>query len=425
VSDVTGFASSGCGAASIRDAGRRRELCSHGRIVTQVGSSASPAEWAARAARTPSPERATPSRITVAIVAPSLEILGGQAVQAARLLEAWRDDPDVEARLVPINPRGRGLAGLAQRARYLRTVATQALYWPSLVRELRHADVVHVFSASYTSFVLAPWPAVQVAQLLGKPVLMNYRSGEAPDHLARSPLARRTLRAVDVNVVPSRFLRDVFARFAIDATVIPNVVDTGRFAFRRRAPLCPRVLSTRNLEPLYNVECTLRAFRLVQDRHPDATLALVGAGSDEPRLRQLAAELRLSGVTFAGRVPQHEVARWYAEADLYVQTPDIDNMPSSILEAWSSGLPVVSTEAGGVPAMVTNERDGLLVPLGDHQSVASAIERVLADAALAGRLVDNGRENADALTWTRLRERWLEVYRRLRARGAAVVVATT
>jgi glycosyltransferase involved in cell wall biosynthesis len=361
--------------------------------------------------------------LSVAIVAPSLDILGGQAVQADRLLAAWRDDPDVEARLVPINPRGRGIAGLAQRTRYVRTAVTQALYWPSLLRELRRADVVHVFSASYTSFLLAPWPAVQVAQLLGKPVLMNYRSGEAPDHLARSPLARRTLRAVDVNVVPSRFLRDVFAGFAIDAIVIPNVVDTARFAFRHRAPLRPRLLSTRNLEPLYNVACTLRAFRLVQDRHPDATLALVGAGSDEPRLRQLAEDLRLRGVTFAGRVPQHDVARWYAEADVYVQTPDIDNMPSSILEAWSSGLPVVSTEAGGVPAMVTGERDGLLAPLGDHEAVATAIERVLGDPALAGRLIENGRDNADALTWDRLRERWLQVYRSLAARGSAAVVA--
>jgi glycosyltransferase involved in cell wall biosynthesis len=324
---------------------------------------------------------------------------------------------------VPIDPRGGAWLGRAQRLKYVRTAVTQALYWPLLARELRHADVVHVFSASYTSFLLAPWPAVQVAQLLGKPVLLNYRSGGGPDHLARSPLARRTLRAVDQNVVPSRFLRDTFARFAIDATVIPNVVDTGRFAFRRRVPLRPHLVSTRNLEPLYNVACTLRAFRLVQDRHPDATLALVGAGSEEPRLRRLADELRLRGVTFAGRVPQDEIARWYAGADVYVQTPDIDNMPSSILEAWSSGLPVVATEAGGVPAMVTRERDALLAPVGDHEAVASAIARLLSDPVLAGRLAEAGRRNSEALTWDRLRECWLDVYRSLADRSRAVVPA--
>src|SRR3954465_6209709 len=184
------------------------------------------------------------SRLNVAIVAPSMGILGGQAVQASRLLRAWRDDPDVHAWLVPINPiPPRPLAWMV-RVKYLRTLATQLFYWPSLLRELRHADVVHVFSASYFSFLLAPLPAVLIARLLGKPVVMNYRSGEAPDHLRRSWIARATLRAVERNAVPSRFLHDVFASFGIRAQVIPNIVDVERFRFRRRETLRPRVLST-------------------------------------------------------------------------------------------------------------------------------------------------------------------------------------
>jgi len=83
-------------------------------------------------------------RIRVAIVAPSLGILGGQAVQAERLLRAWRADSEIEAWLVPINP---SLPGAIARIKYLRTIATQLVYWPLLFRELRHADVVHVFSA--------------------------------------------------------------------------------------------------------------------------------------------------------------------------------------------------------------------------------------------------------------------------------------
>jgi glycosyltransferase involved in cell wall biosynthesis len=186
--------------------------------------------------------------------------------------------------------------------------------------------------------------------------------------------------------------------------------------------LRPRLLSTRNLEPLYNVACTLRAFRLVQDRHPGATLTLVGAGSEESRLRQLAADLRLDGVTFAGRVAQPDMARWYDDADIYVQTPDIDNMPSSILEAWSSGLPVVSAAAGGVPAMASDGRDALLTPVGDHEAVARAIDRLLTDADLATRITERGRDNTRALTWDRLRERWLDAYRALAARPDAALV---
>src|SRR4051794_21274352 len=199
-------------------------------------------------------------RINVAIVAPSVGILGGQAIQAARLLSAWAGDPDVNAWLVPINPVPPGPFRRATEIKYLRTVATQLTYWPLLVKELRHADVVHVFSASYFSFLLAPLPAVVVARLLGKPVVMNYRSGEAPDHLKRSAVARATLRAVDQNAVPSRFLHDVFAAFGIGSEIIPNIVDVERFRFRRRERLRPRLLSTRNFETLYNLPCTLRAF---------------------------------------------------------------------------------------------------------------------------------------------------------------------
>jgi glycosyltransferase involved in cell wall biosynthesis len=288
------------------------------------------------------------------------------------------------------------------------------------VRELRTADVVHVFSASYFSFLLAPLPAVLVARLLGKPVVLNYRSGEAPDHLRRSAIARATLRAVDRNVVPSRFLKDVFATFGIDADIVPNIVDLDRFRFRRRDALQPRLVSTRNFEPLYNVACTLRAFRLVQDRWPDARLTLVGAGSQERNLRQLAEDLGLRHVTFAGRVPPTDIWRFYADADIYIQTPDIDNMPASVIEAFASGCPVVSTDAGGVPAILTDGTHGLLAPIGDHVGVAAAVLRLLHDAELAGRIADAALESCGAYQWRAVRTAWVELYRSVSRTGAIV-----
>src|SRR5438270_2429598 len=137
------------------------------------------------------------SRLRIAIVAPTLDILGGHSVQAERLLTAWRDDPDVEAWLVPINPPPPSALRGALGVKYLRTVVTEGTYLPLLARELRRADVVHVFSASYSSFLLAPLPAVIVARLLGRPVVLNYHSGEAADHLQRSAIARAALSRVE------------------------------------------------------------------------------------------------------------------------------------------------------------------------------------------------------------------------------------
>src|ERR1043166_3777189 len=212
-----------------------------------------------------------PSRLRIAIVVASLRILGGQAVQAQRLIDRWQGDPSVDAWVVPIDPIPPAPFDRLLRIKYVRTLVTQVFYWPLLFRELRKADVVHAFSASYTSFLLAPLPAVIVAKLLGKPVILNYHSGEAPGHLRRSGVARQVMRhVVDANVVPSTFLRDVLFSFDIDADVVYNTVDLREFSYHSRDPLRPRLLCTRNFEALYNVACVLRAFARIQAQHPDA-----------------------------------------------------------------------------------------------------------------------------------------------------------
>lgn len=353
------------------------------------------------------------SRLNVAIVAPSTRILGGQAVQAERLLRAWEGDPDVRVWLVPVDPLPPAPLRRARSIKYLRTLITQLTYWPLLLRELRHADVVHVFSASYLSFLLAPLPAVLIARLYGKPIVMNYRSGEAPDHLKRSALARAVLRSVDRNAVPSRFLHDVFAGFGIDSEIVPNIVDLNRFRYRSRTPLAPRIVSTRNFESLYNVACTIRAFALIQREYPDATLTLIGKGSQESELRALVEALGVQNVAFKGPIPPADIWRHYADADIYLQTPEIDNMPASVLEAYASGCAVVSTDVGGVPAILADGIQGLLARRDDHEAIAAAVIRLLRDPALAEQLTKHARQACDAYQWSHVRARWLTLYRQL------------
>jgi glycosyltransferase involved in cell wall biosynthesis len=350
-------------------------------------------------------------RLHIALVAPSLRILGGQSVQADRLLKGWGGDPCVAAWLVPHDPLPCSPLGWFRSVKYVRTIVTEATYLPLLFRELKKADVVHVFSASYFSFLLAPLPAILIGRLLGRPVVLNYRSGEAPDHLHRSAIARWALRRVDRNVVPSRFLSEVFAQFGITSTIVPNLVLLDRFPYRVRVPLTPRLLSTRNFDPLYNVSCTLRGFRLVQDRFPDASLTLVGGGPEEQRLKTLAASLRLNHVTFVGRVPPDDMPAYYDTHDVYVQTADIDNMPASILEAFASGLPVAAAEAGGVPAILRHGEHGLLSPVGDHVALASNLLRLLDEPDQARALAAAAHATLADYTWPHVRERWLEVYR--------------
>jgi glycosyltransferase involved in cell wall biosynthesis len=332
-------------------------------------------------------------------------------VQADRLLRAWHGDPDVDAWLVPVNPLPPALLRPALDVKYLRTIVTEATYFPKLVRGLARADVVHVFSASYASFLLAPLPAMLVGRALGKPVILNYRSGEAPDHLARSVIARKAIARVDRNIVPSTFLVGVFQKFGIRADVIPNLVDLERFRYRERHALRPKLLSTRNFDPLYNVATTIRAFRLVQDRFPEASLTLVGAGAQDHALRGLAARLRLRNVNFAGCVAPELIPQFYATHDLYLQSPNIDNMPTSVIEAFAAGLPVVSTEAGGVPAILEHGRHGLLAPLGDEEQLAAHVVRLLDNPEYARQLARAAYDTTRRCTWPAVRTLWLDAYR--------------
>ncbi len=353
--------------------------------------------------------------IRVCLVAPSLSILGGQAVAAQRLLERLRMVPGLEVDFLPHDPRTNALLRQLQRVKYVRTVATSIAYVESLLRRLPQYDVVHVFSASYWSFLLAPTPAILIGKWLGKRVVVNYRSGEAEDHLTTWPKTSvPTLQRADAVATPSGYLVDVFARFGIQAESIANFVDPEAVRYRRRDVLKPVFLSNRNFQSLYNVPCVLRAFARIQAQRPEARLIVVGNGPEREHVRAVARELALRNVEFVGFVKPTEMGRYYDEADVYLNASDIDNMPNSIIESFACGLPVVTTRAGGIPYVVEHERNGLLVDCGDHEGLANAALRVLDDPALARRVIDEGLSDVQRLyTWEAVGEGWATLYRRL------------
>ena len=349
--------------------------------------------------------------LRVLIVAPSLDILGGQAIQAARLLARLREEPSIDVAFLPVNPKLPGPLGRLQEIKYLRTVVTSVLYWALLFARVYRYDIIHIFSASYLSFVLAPTPAILVAKLYDKRIVLNYRSGEAADHLRRwRRTAIPTIRLVDEIAVPSGYLVDVLAQFELVSRPISNFVDTDHFSFRERNPLRPVFLSNRNFEPLYNVGCTLRAFAIIQRRWPDAKLIVAGDGSQRGELEALANELKLRNVEFAGRVAPEQMHALYLVADVYLNSPNIDNMPGSIIEAFASGLPVVTTDAGGIPYIVDDKRSGLMVRCGDYEAMAEGALRLLEDKALASKITGKARQECKKYQWNAVKSEWLKLY---------------
>ena len=343
-------------------------------------------------------------------MAPSLRYVGGQAVQADLLMRNWKLDPDITASFVAVDTRFPFGLGWAERVPLLRTVLREPLYAWKLWRSLKEVDVAHIFSASYSSFLLAPLPAWFLARARGKKTLINYRSGEARDHLQRSPIARRVLQGADRLVVPSGHLVDVFREFGLAAQVIPNIIDLSQFRFRARGPVRPHLISTRGFHPYYGIDVVVRAFAEVQRTYPEAQLDLVGGGILERSIRDLVRRMGLSNVNFLGVASRQEIGRFYDQADIFVNASNLDNMPVSVIEAFATGTPVVTTAPEGMQYVVSHERTGLLSQPGDAPALAHNILRVLKEPELAARLAQNAFEESSRYCWAAVREQWLGVY---------------
>jgi glycosyltransferase involved in cell wall biosynthesis len=346
----------------------------------------------------------------IAVVAPSLECLGGQAILAAHQVKCLRGDGH-DVTFVPVNPKVSRPLEWTRAIRGVRTIVCQASYVPSLAR-LRGASAVHIFSASYWSFLLAPVPAMLAARRVGAKVVLNYHSGEAEDHLARwGWRVTPWLRLADEIVVSSHYLHTVFAQHGFETTVIPGVVDLSAFGFRDRTG-GPRCLSVRNLAPYYRIDTILRAFARIHARHPDATLTIAGVGPLDRQLRQLATDLGVAGeVRFVGRVEPEDVPALYEQADLLLNTSVVDNQPGSILEAFSAGLPVITTPTGGIAELVRNGDTGLLVPPEDPETTAAVAIWLMEHPTEAAAMAQRARRFVAGFTWAATRDSWLSIYR--------------
>ena len=345
----------------------------------------------------------------IALIAPSMRKIGGQALHAHTLAGQLRAE-GYEVDLVPIDPPFPKALEWLRRMPFVRTVVNQGLYIPTLMR-LRRADVVHASSASYWSFLLAPVPAVLMGRLFRKPVVLNYHSGEAEDHLAHwGALVHPWLRRVDEIVVPSEYLRRVFASYGYRARVIHNTVDTGLFRYRIRSPLRPRFLSTRCFEWYYGVDQTILAFALLKTVYPEATLMLAGTGSQEEELRKLVAALNVPDVHWLGPVAAKAMPSLLDRCDIFLNSSLVDNQPLSILEATAAGLPVISTGTGDIENMIEDGVSGMLVPERQPAAMARAARYLLTHPGLAVSMAARAHDRLDRFSWSRVRDQWSELY---------------
>jgi glycosyltransferase involved in cell wall biosynthesis len=344
------------------------------------------------------------------IVAPSPPPYGGMSVQAEKL-KKYLVSEGIRAELIPTNPPLPRLFEGLERVPIIRTVLREIQYLFSLTRIVNDPGVVHHLSASYLYFCLHSAPLLLLGRLCKTKIVLNYRGGRAGDflrywHWAVVPLLRRA----DQLVVPSQFLQRIFEDFGIASTVLPNLADTELFPFKQRDQFFPRLFVSRSLEAMYDIECVLRAFQIVQAKIPQATLGVAGEGSEKYKLQSLVREWNLKGVKFYGPVPHEELSSRYLQHDIYLNASRVDNFPGALVEAACAGLPIVTTRAGGIPEMIQDRQNGLLCDVGDAGALANCVMEILEHQDFAHQLARNARSWAEQFSWHSVFPQLLQCY---------------
>jgi glycosyltransferase involved in cell wall biosynthesis len=354
--------------------------------------------------------------VRVGLVGPLPPPPGGMANQT-RQLAALLQAEGVEVRVVRTNaPCGR----LVNALRGIREPFRIIPYLRKLVGMAREADVVHVMANSGWAWHLRAAPAILICALRGVPVIVNYRGGLAREFLSKSSWGvRAVLKRAKAVIVPSRFLQEVFAAHGVRADIIPNGVDLGAFRPASEIQLTSvHIVVTRNLEHIYGIDIAIRAIALLRAEYPDLIVSIAGDGAERGTLERLVDQLGLSTcVRFTGGLDTAGVASLYRQASIILNPSRADNTPNALIEAAACGVPIVSTDVGGIPYLVEHEKSACLVASEDPEAMAEGLRRVLSDPTLRDTLRANGLTLAQSCDWEVVRRRWLGVYQRYAGHG--------
>ena len=342
----------------------------------------------------------------VCLISPLPLPYGGMAIQATKLITLL-ENSGFEVVPVRTNANFPAFLSWVKYVPGLRTLTNHILFMLKLQKALKNSDVVYFLSGFFNFFWWVTYPALVQIKLTGKPVILSARGGGARHFFSRwGPLIAPIIRRIDVVTAPSGFLQKAFEEaFGIRPLIVPNIADVEQFPFRSRQTLRPKLVVTRSLDEIYNVACVIRSFKRIHSRFHEATLDVVGDGVQREMLENLVKDFELEkAVTFHGRVAHEEIQPFYDRNDIFINASNVDNLPGTILESFASGLPVVSSDAGGIPYIVEDGVTGLLVPCNDDQAMAERVFKLLADQDLAQCIIANAHLEADRYSVARVRD---------------------
>lgn len=255
--------------------------------------------------------------------------------------------------------------------------------------------IIDVFSS------LAFYYAVYVStlcRLLKQPYFLVLHGGDLPQRYQRSPRLCAVLFSNSHQIIsPTRYLQErTESNFPVSVQVISNPLNLKLYKATPKAYDAPRLLWLRAFHNIYNPQMAIEVLHELRKIYPYASLCMVGPdkdGSMESCKRLVTLYHLEDCVEFAGFLEKKEMIEKASACNIYLNTTKVDNTPVSLLEALALGIPVVSTNVGGIPYLVTNGYDCVLVESNNVPATVDAIKQVMDDVDFRDRLVTNGLEN--------------------------------
>lgn len=356
------------------------------------------------------------AELKVLLVGPIPPPAGGMANQTRQLGVLLRQSGAVVSLVAVNRPYSPKFVG---RIPLIRAFFRLIPYFFDLYRQIRHADVVHLMANSGWSWHLFAAPAVWTAHWLDKPILVNYRGGHAEPFFAKSwKVVNASLKRASHIIVPSPYLQDVFAEYQKVAEVVPNVLDETLF-FPNESTQRPntdtdspiRLLVTRNLEPIYDIPSAIHCLASVMQVYPHTRLFIAGSGPEYQSLVNLTEKLGIANnVDFLGRLDSKRIAELYRESDFLLNPSTVDNSPNSVIEALACGVPVITTNVGGIPRLVQNEHDAFMVEPRQPELLASGVLTLMKDEQRRQTQIANGLTTAKQFYWSNVSLKLLNAY---------------
>lgn len=273
------------------------------------------------------------------------------------------------------------------------------------------ADYVIIDTYSTINF----WYAFAVSQLcriLRLKYIPILRGGDLPERLKKSPkLCALIFNNAYKNVAPSKYLMHYFELAEIQNLIyIPNTIELKNYPFKLRENIAPKLLWVRSFAKIYNPKMAVDVFHAIKKEYPEATLCMVGPEKDGSleETKNYAQQLDLQ-VQFTGRLSKEEWIGLSENYDIFLNTTHFDNTPVSVIEAMALGLPVITTNVGGIPFLLEDAVTGILVNDKDQEKMIEAVKLVLNNSHYAKSLSQNARLLASAFDWQEVKSTWSKI----------------